>query len=260
MNELLNCLRYDIFVDLKILVSLPISAEILSSHMASDFSIPGPISTTANPPLLSTSKGECQKDLLRDSSAIDQGSLTKEELFRMAENCPSMLWMTDASGDIQFANKASRTFCGGPEAENDPNSWDLFTQPRSAPEYAKAFRHSVAQRNVFKAEARVQRVDGKRRYIGTTAEPVFRTAGIQGMSALPLTLRSGMERRMLVSSSFPFFIPFRTRPWKAFWRSMTRALSFHSIDVFLRSGESQMRLLRSNCWTTLWERWTIPFC
>jgi PAS domain S-box-containing protein len=101
-----------------------------------------------------------------------------EERFRiMADSCPSMMWVTDSEGTMQFVNKVCREFCGIDHDESDCAKCDMLTRPKDSPEYTAVFDRAVKERIPFSAEARVQRGDGTWRLLGSKAEPSISASG-----------------------------------------------------------------------------------
>ncbi|HYL75756.1 MAG TPA: PAS domain S-box protein [Bryobacteraceae bacterium] len=101
-----------------------------------------------------------------------------EERFRiMADGCPTVLWVTNAEGEIQFINRAYREFCGNVYEQVEGGKWELLVHPDDAPEYIAAFHRAVREHTPFKGEARFQRADGQWRWIASYAEPRLSPCG-----------------------------------------------------------------------------------
>ncbi len=95
-----------------------------------------------------------------------------EERFRvMADGCPSMMWVTDAQGELQFINRTYREFCETTYEQLQQGKWQLLIHPEDAPKYLAAFQRAVREHKPFRAEARVRRSDGKWRWLASYAEP-----------------------------------------------------------------------------------------
>jgi PAS domain S-box-containing protein len=111
---------------------------------------------------------ERAKEALRES----------EERFRiMADGCPAMMWVTDATGGSQFINRAYREFCGIGYPEAEGMKWKLLIHPDDAPHYVPAFQQAVRERRPFRGEVRIRRADGEWRWLDTHAEPRFSPSG-----------------------------------------------------------------------------------
>ncbi len=101
-----------------------------------------------------------------------------EERFRiMADSCPTIIWVTDAEGRIQLANRVFREFFGAKFEEASVDQWSLLIHPDDRPEYMRSFLQSLRERTMFRAEARIQRCDGEWRWIGCYGEPRFSPTG-----------------------------------------------------------------------------------
>jgi PAS domain S-box-containing protein len=101
-----------------------------------------------------------------------------EERFRiMADSCPTIIWVTDAEGRNQLANRIHREFFGVDSAEWDPDRWGLLIHPDDRSEYIGRFLLAVQEQTPFRAEARVRRSDGEWRWIASYAEPRLSPSG-----------------------------------------------------------------------------------
>ena len=101
-----------------------------------------------------------------------------EERFRiMADGCPTIMWVTNAEGGIQFINRAFREFCGVTFEQVGGDKWQMRLHPDDAPEYVGAFGRAVKERTPFKGEVRSRRADGEWRWMASYAEPRFSPAG-----------------------------------------------------------------------------------
>lgn len=101
-----------------------------------------------------------------------------EQRFRnIADNSPTMLWVTDAEGGIQFANRMMLEFAGASLDQSQGSGWRMFLHPDDAPQYLEIFERAVRERAVFRAETRVRRADGEWRWFGSYATPRFSQGG-----------------------------------------------------------------------------------
>ncbi|MGA3011909.1 MAG: PAS domain S-box protein [Terracidiphilus sp.] len=101
-----------------------------------------------------------------------------EDRFKaIADSCPSMMWETDAEGNIRFFNKACRQFCGIDQERLDSSEWQPLIHPSDAPEFAAALNCAIKEHTSFSAEARVRRADGAWRLLGSRAKPRFSSNG-----------------------------------------------------------------------------------
>jgi len=111
-----------------------------------------------------------------------------EERFRtMADSSPVMIWITDAKGQIEFANRAFLDFFGIPTRHSAMRfEWQAMIHPGDLPPYLEAFRLAVDARAPFIARARVRRRDGQWRWVESRANPRLdadgRVTGVIGSS------------------------------------------------------------------------------
>ena len=106
-------------------------------------------------------------------------ALRESELrFRtMADSTPSMMWVTDPEGRVEFINRELREFCGiGCEGVDGGRS-PMPIHPADHPRCHKAFQRAQMERTGFFADVRVRRADGEWRYLGTRALPRFSPGG-----------------------------------------------------------------------------------
>jgi PAS domain S-box-containing protein len=101
-----------------------------------------------------------------------------EERFRiMADSCPTIIWVTDAEGRIQLANRICREFIGTRLEQVDADQWGSLIHPEDHSEYMGRFLLAVRERAPFRAEARFRRSDGEWRWIASYAEPRLAPTG-----------------------------------------------------------------------------------
>ncbi len=101
-----------------------------------------------------------------------------EERFRvMADGCPVLMWVTDASGQNQFVNRAYREFCGTTTEQVRGGRWQALIHPDDVEGYVGAFLHAVKEHGRFECEARIRRADGEWRWMASYAEPRFSPDG-----------------------------------------------------------------------------------
>jgi PAS domain S-box-containing protein len=101
-----------------------------------------------------------------------------EERFKaIADSCPSMMWETDAEGNILFFNRACRQFFGIDLEQMNRIGWQSLIHPEDASVCVAAFVRAIAEHAHFSFEARVKRADGEWRVLGSRAEPRFSSTG-----------------------------------------------------------------------------------
>jgi PAS domain S-box-containing protein len=110
----------------------------------------------------------------RDKDALKES----EARFRsMADSCPSIMWVTGVSGELEFINSAFREYFDTTCEQVQERKWQMLIHPDDVSVYLAAFESAVQRREVFKAEARVRRGDGQWRSLGSYAKPRFSPAG-----------------------------------------------------------------------------------
>ncbi len=108
-----------------------------------------------------------------------EAALRESEVrFRsMADSSPSMMWVTDEDGKIQFVNRMYREFSGITCEEAQADKWRTLLHADDAPQYLAAFDKAIAEHISFSAEARMRRPDGEWRLVGSRGEPRFSLNG-----------------------------------------------------------------------------------
>ena len=109
---------------------------------------------------------------ITDRKRTEERLRESEERFRtMADGSPSLMWVTDARGDLQFINKAYREFLGWADDAVRTGGQRPAIHPDDAEKYNAMFSDAVKDHTSFSAEARVGRADGEWRLVGSKAEP-----------------------------------------------------------------------------------------
>ena len=171
------------------------------------------------------------EELLRES----------EERFRtMADGCPSILWVIDETGELEFINTAYQKFFATTCEELKSGRWQLLLHPDDAPEFVAAFTRAVNNHTPFRAECRARRADGEWRILGSNADPRYSPGGAYmghvGLSA-DITERKRAEQALLVSEEK--------------FRQLTE--NIHEV-FWLRSPQSEEFLYVSPAYEQVWER------
>jgi len=105
------------------------------------------------------------------------------------------MWGTGPNGDVQFVNRAYRSFCGIGEGEADRSQWEQLIWPAGAPEYTAALQCAIAERTPFRAETAIRLENGQERLIGSRAEPYFSSRGEYiGHSGLSADITERLQR------------------------------------------------------------------
>jgi PAS domain S-box-containing protein len=105
----------------------------------------------------------------------------------MADSSPVMIWITDAKGQLEFANRAFLDFFGIPSRRSAMRfDWGSVIHASDRQAYLDAFRASVDGRTALIARARVRRRDGEWRWVESRANPRIdgdgRVTGVIGSS------------------------------------------------------------------------------
>ena len=95
-----------------------------------------------------------------------------EERFRtMADGSPMMIWITDAAGRIEFANRTYLNFFGVTQESASELDWSEMVHPDDRETYVAAFGTAVQRRQPLQVRARVHRRDGHWRWIEARGNP-----------------------------------------------------------------------------------------
>ncbi|MBL8214002.1 MAG: PAS domain S-box protein [Bryobacterales bacterium] len=128
-------------------------------------------------------KGEVERlvGLVSDITRRRQIQLALEESearFRtMADACPTIIWVTSATGENEFINQAYRSFCGIGDDRILHFEWQNLLHPADAPAYIDAFQQAIHNQTAFYARCRMRGADGQWRWMASTAAPRFSADG-----------------------------------------------------------------------------------
>jgi PAS domain S-box-containing protein len=101
-----------------------------------------------------------------------------EERFKaFIDGCPSMMWETDAQGNILFLNQACLKFLGIKPEEVRNCAWQSLIHPGDVAEFESKYSSAIKQHVPFSTEARVRKADGQWRLLGSRAQPNFSASG-----------------------------------------------------------------------------------
>ncbi|SDB73835.1 PAS domain S-box-containing protein [Belnapia rosea] len=95
-----------------------------------------------------------------------------EARFRhMADSAPALIWMTDADGQITFANMHYDHMFGRPAAEMLGRGWEEIVLPEDLDRHYAAFLEAFHARTPFKTETRVRDRTGQVRWLRCEGVP-----------------------------------------------------------------------------------------
>jgi PAS domain S-box-containing protein len=113
-----------------------------------------------------------------------------EERFRlMANNCPIVIWLTDAAGKLSFVNRAFLDFFGLGREQANEFDWTEAIHPEDRHSYAAVFRPALHTRRSFQERVRMRRSDGDWRWCDSTVSPILDSNSMAGFigSSLDIT-------------------------------------------------------------------------
>jgi PAS domain S-box-containing protein len=97
---------------------------------------------------------------------------------RIADNVPSLIWVTDAGGNFIFLNKVWLQYTGRTVEEVRKHGIAESVHPDDRAEYLSTFKTHVEARQGFNAEYRLRRQDGNYRWMLENAQPVVGADGL----------------------------------------------------------------------------------
>ena len=103
---------------------------------------------------------------------------SEERFHIMADGCPSVMWVTNAEGGIQFINRAFEELIGTSYEKMEGHQWQMSLHPEDAPEYLGAFQRAVREHAPFNAETRSQCANGEWRWFASHAKPRISSGGV----------------------------------------------------------------------------------
>lgn len=102
-----------------------------------------------------------------------------EGRFRMmAESVPVMLWLTSATGQVEYFNRAWREFTGRPVESDLGDGWAENLHPDDVDHTLAAFRTAFESQQTYEVEYRLRRHDGEYRWVLATGIPRYDADGV----------------------------------------------------------------------------------
>jgi PAS domain S-box-containing protein len=103
---------------------------------------------------------------------VEEDLKESEERFRsLAESLPQLVWVTDASGNYEFASGRWQEFTGiTPAGEKE---WNAIIHPEDVEEINEAWQQSLSTGEPYKFEARMRSKDGDYLWHSVSGEPVY---------------------------------------------------------------------------------------
>jgi PAS domain S-box-containing protein len=143
---------------------------------------------------------------ITERKLAEEAMRESEERFRiMADTCPTMMWVTNATGANRFVNRTYLEFFGTTYEEVHGSTWQQLIHPDDAAAYLAAFQRAIGKRSPFRAQARVRRADGEWRWIACHAEPRLSVGGEflgHGGVSTDITDRKQAEQALRDSQEF----------------------------------------------------------
>lgn len=116
--------------------------------------------------------------LLLDRERIEESLRDSEALFRsLAEGAPVMMWAADADGMCTYFNQAWLDFRGRTLEQECGRGWVEGVDPGTLSQLEAAFRTALAGRTRVRAEYRMRRADGEKRWLKVDGTPRFGANG-----------------------------------------------------------------------------------
>ncbi|WP_162006727.1 PAS domain S-box protein [Roseimaritima sediminicola] len=91
---------------------------------------------------------------------------------RMADNAPTMLWVTDADGQYTFLSRGWYEYTGQSQHEGLSHGWLAAVHPEDRQRFANVFAEAVSRKQAFSLDYRLRRGDGQYRWVIDAARPL----------------------------------------------------------------------------------------
>ena len=117
------------------------------------------------------------EDITEDRRA--QRLLSEREVWfrNLIDNAPTLIWVSDASGQYTFLNKAWLSYSGRSLTDELSEGWTQRIHPEDRDAYLTLYSTHLAERHPYQAEYRLMRNDGQYRWMLEHAKPSTDTEG-----------------------------------------------------------------------------------
>jgi PAS domain S-box-containing protein len=96
---------------------------------------------------------------------------SEQEMQRLMDTVPTMIWSTSPDGNTAFTNKVAREFTGASLEDIQNGKWIEFTHPEDRELVSRELSRALATGNSFGAAHRLRKQDGTWRWFLSRAEP-----------------------------------------------------------------------------------------
>jgi PAS domain S-box-containing protein len=133
----------------------------------------------------------------------EQALLQSEGRFRtLADCCPTLMWMTDALGEITFINKKFRELFLTTREEVSGGKWRILIHPDDEVRVSKAFTNAVAEPSDYACVLRLLDRAGDWRTMESRAAPLLSAAGrYLGHVGFNLDITERLQAELLLKES-----------------------------------------------------------
>jgi len=121
--------------------------------------------------------GGIAQDVTEQKAGEDRLAASEARFRHMADSAPALIWMTDADGQVTFANMHFDHMFGRQAAEMLGKAWTEVVLPRDLGPFRMAFVSALRARRPFRTEVRVCDKDGQVRWMRCDGVPRLDDAG-----------------------------------------------------------------------------------
>jgi PAS domain S-box-containing protein len=156
-----------------------------------------------------TERKQAEEELQKKTEALRES----EERFRvMADGTPVIIWVTNATGGIEFINQAYADFFGVTMEQVRSGKWQMLVHPDDTARYVDVFLECSRERRSFRARGRILRKDGQWRWVDSHGQPRLSDAGeYLGMAGSSLDITERIQAEEALEHSYNDIINERNR-------------------------------------------------